>query len=149
MEDLCYIDHNDLNEDKKLKHAGVRPTAMRLLIFRMLNNSPNPLSSLDIETELKTADRSTISRTLATFLEHDLIHAIDDGSGSIKYEVCRSAHHHSINDLHVHFHCTACDKTFCLPIPVPKIELPQGFIAEKLNYVITGKCKKCSEKNSN
>lgn len=139
--------HSDLPEEKKLEQAGIRPTAMRLLIYRMLSRSSHPISSLDMETELETVDRSTISRTLALFLEHDLIHAIDDGSGSIKYEVCPSLHHHSITDLHVHFHCTICDKTFCLPTSVPLIDLPNGFVMESLNYVITGKCNKCSSKS--
>lgn len=145
MEDFCHANHDEMNEEQLLEHAGVRPTAMRLLIYKMLHKSANPLSSLDMETALETADRSTISRTLATFLDHDLIHAIDDGSGSVKYEVCRSPiHHHSISDLHVHFHCTVCDKTFCLPDAVPQINLPKGFVAEGLNYVISGKCAKCA-----
>ncbi len=140
----CHIDHSLLTDEQKLEHAGVRPTAMRLLIYKVLGKSGYPLSSLDLETELETVDRSTISRTLAIFLEHDLIHAIDDGSGSVKYEVCRSHHHHSVDDLHVHFHCTVCGKTFCLPDPVPHIKLPDGFITENINYVITGKCKNCA-----
>ena len=112
----------------------------------MMSKSDGPLSSLDMETALETADRSTISRTLATFLEHDLIHAIDDGSGSVKYEVCPSSHHHSVDDLHVHFHCSECGKTFCLPDPVPHVALPDGFIMENINYVVTGKCNKCASK---
>ena len=144
----CYANHGEMTEEQLLEHAGVRPTAMRLLIYRMLNRSKNPISSLDMEMELQTADRSTISRTLATFLDHDLVHAIDDGSGSVKYEACRSPiHHHSISDLHVHFHCTVCDKTFCLPQPVPQVILPEGFVAEGLNYVISGKCDKCAAKD--
>ncbi|MBD5357014.1 MAG: transcriptional repressor [Bacteroides sp.] len=135
-----------MSEKERLEHVGVRPTAMRLLIYRMLRKSSHPMSLLDMETELETVERSTISRTLSIFLDHDIVHAIDDGSGSVKYEACRSAHHHSINDLHVHFHCTLCDKTFCLPIPVPEIELPQGFKTQHLNYVITGTCDKCTQK---
>ncbi|MCM1139800.1 MAG: transcriptional repressor [Muribaculum sp.] len=147
MEDICNANHDEMTEEELLEHAGVRPTAMRLLIYKMLNHSTNPLSSLDMEMGLETADRSTISRTLATFLEHDLVHAIDDGSGSVKYEACRSPqHHHSINDLHVHFHCTVCNKTFCLHEPVPNVSLPEGFVAESLNYVISGKCDKCAAK---
>lgn len=146
MEGICHIDHSQLSDEQRMAHAGVRPTAMRLLIYRSLCNSPRPLSSLEIETILETVDRSTISRTLATFLEHDLIHSIDDGSSSIKYEVCKSSHHHSINDLHVHFHCSACEKTFCLPTLVPKIDMPEGFVAQGLNYVVSGLCDKCAAK---
>lgn len=147
MEEICNDNHDVMNEEERMAHAGVRPTAMRLLIYRMLERANNPLSSLDLEIALETVDRSTISRTLATFLENNLIHAIDDGSGSVKYEVCRSPHHHhSINDLHVHFHCTYCDKTFCLPMNVPMVELPGGFVADSVNYVISGKCDKCAGK---
>lgn len=146
MEYDCHIDHSGLNDEQRLEHAGVRPTAMRLLIYRFMSRTANPISSLDMETALETADRSTISRTLSKFLEHDLIHAIDDGSGSIKYEVCRSNHHHSVDDLHVHFHCTKCGKTFCLPDAVPHVDLPDGFVMDNVNYVISGKCDKCTAK---
>lgn len=136
---------------------GVRPTAVRSLILATLDKAERPISSLDIETELDTVDRSTITRTLAIFVEKGLIHLIDDGSGSAKYESCRS-HSHACthddasdmhlgkhDDLHVHFRCTSCGRTECLPSsPIPHVSLPEGYTPVSANYIITGICADCS-----
>ena len=133
------------NDALRMSNSGVRPTAVRLLIYRFMKSSVNPVSSLDIEAALETVDRSTISRALTVFLENDIIHSIDDGSGLLKYEVCRGEHDHSIHDMHVHFRCTKCGKTVCLPsTAIPEVTLPEGFVAANANYVISGLCDKCS-----
>lgn len=133
------------DDARKISKSGVRPTAVRLLIYRFMKSSSNPVSSIDIEAALETVDRSTISRTLSVFLENDLIHSIDDGSGLLKYEVCRGEHDHSIHDMHVHFRCIRCGKTVCLPTTsIPLVDLPAGFVAMNVNYVISGQCDKCS-----
>ena len=51
---------------------------------------PSPASLFELEAELETLDKSTISRSLALLLEHHAIHSFEDGSGSIKYEICQS-----------------------------------------------------------
>ncbi len=136
---------DDMTAEALMKHAGVRPTAVRLMIYRFLQKASHPLSSLDIETALETVDRSTISRTLTAFIDHDLIHSINDGSGSVKYEICSRPHQHSVSDMHVHFHCVRCGKTYCLPTTaVPTVDLPDGFVMEGVNYVVTGLCNLCS-----
>ena len=61
------------------------------------------VSLLDLETLLDTVDKSTISRTIALFLSHHLIHSIDDGSGSLKYAVCDNSCNCVVQDLHSHF----------------------------------------------
>ena len=50
-----------------------------------------------------------------------------------------------IDDLHVHFYCTNCHRTYCLRnIHIPTVSLPQHFTAESINYVIKGLCDHCS-----
>ncbi|MDE7116414.1 MAG: transcriptional repressor [Muribaculaceae bacterium] len=137
--------------DNRMQSHGVRPTAVRNLILSVLDNATHPISALDIETSLDTVDRSSITRALSLFVEKGLIHIIDDGSGSAKYEVCRATHAHTGNetglhsheDLHVHFRCTSCGKTYCLPSPIPAITLPSGFIPATATYIITGTCPDC------
>lgn len=134
---------------KRMEASGVRPTAVRMLVYNYIKNSDHPVSLIDIETGLDTVDRSTVSRSLAIFLKHDLIHSIDDGSGVGKYEVCRAEdNHHSIHDMHVHFRCRKCEQTICLKTTsIPEVELPSGFKAENINYVITGLCDRCRERD--
>lgn len=132
-----------------LNEAGVTSTPVRILVYKCLNESKTPLSLTEIEILLDTVDKSTISRTLTTFKEHQLVHSFNDGSGSAKYEICNSQDKEEDDDEHVHFRCESCGVTSCLPsIKVPEVELPEGYEAYEKNYVIVGKCPKCSHKNT-
>ena len=74
MEEDIYLD--------KLVRRDIKPTAIRLLVIKEMMQAERAVSLLDLETLLDTVDKSTISRTIALFLSHHLIHSIDDGSGS-------------------------------------------------------------------
>ena len=80
MEENVYLD--------KLERRDIKPTAIRLLILKNMFEVGRAVSLMDLETLVDTVDKSTISRTIALFLSHHLIHSIDDGSGSLKYAVC-------------------------------------------------------------
>ena len=108
--------------------------------------SYNSYVILDEKTAiLDTVDKSTIFRTLTLFLSHHLIHSIDDGTGSFKYAVCSDSCSCDVSDLHTHFHCEKCNKTFCFTnIPTPVVKLPQGFTLNSINYVLKGICPDCA-----
>lgn len=134
---------------EKLKMRDIRPTAMRILILKAMMQFQKAFSLLDLENYLDTVDKSTIFRTISVFLDHHLIHCIDDGSGSLKYSVCSNECMCSIGDLHAHFYCTNCNKTLCLrKIHVPTVALPVGFTLQNINYVLKGLCDECSKKAS-
>ncbi|MCD8136151.1 MAG: transcriptional repressor [Parabacteroides gordonii] len=123
-----------------------KPTAIRLLVLKAMMEFERAFSMLDLENYLDTVDKSTVSRTINLFLDHHLIHCIDDGSGSLKYSVCGEDCSCSIEELHAHFYCLKCHKTFCLRnIPVPTVQLPRNFTLESINYVLKGCCEDCSK----
>ena len=133
-----------------MESLGIRPTAMRIMIGRVLETADHPVSALEIEQQLDTADRSTISRTLSLFYEKGLLHLVEDGSGASKFELCDAFHEEEDSDMHLHFHCRKCGRTLCLhSIPVPEISLPDGFIGESTNFTITGICDKCNNDSQN
>lgn len=133
-----------MNEETFLKNAGVNPTAARIMILRTLTEAAHPLSMLEIGDVLESVDKSVISRTLAVFRENHLVHVLEDGSDSTRYEICTSGDHSHHDDSHVHFHCEKCGRTFCLDeVPVPEIPLPEGYIAHYSNFMIKGICKEC------
>ena len=133
----------------KLSHREIKPTAGRLLILKSMMRGNEAVSLPDLERYLPTIDKSTISRTLSLFLLHGLIHAIDDGSGAMKYAVCDDDCQCVPQDEHTHFYCTECHRTYCLKhIAVPTVELPDGFLLKNINYVIKGLCPECNEKNA-
>lgn len=132
--------------DKFLENKGVRPTAMRLLVFQHLAKSKVASTLSDIENTFAKADRTTLFRTLKTFEQKGVVHQIDDGSGIMKYALCEEGCKCELErDLHLHFHCTNCGDTVCLTEQkIPHINLPEGFIAEDANLVLKGICDNCS-----
>lgn len=133
--------------ETRMCSRGVKPTAVRLLVFSALQMAARPVSVADLETCLQTVDKSTIFRTLTLFLEHHLIHGIEDGSGSVKYELCHGEWDCSVRDMHLHFFCEHCHRTFCFKdIPIPEVDLPNGFAMRGVNFVIKGLCPDCADK---
>lgn len=132
-----------------LSERNIQPTAIRILVLRAMLQANRSVSMLDLENMLDTVDKSTIFRTLTLFLSHHLIHSIDDGTGSFKYAVCSSDCSCEVNDLHTHFHCEKCNRTFCFTnIPTPVVNLPQGFTLSSINYVLKGICPDCEAKKA-
>jgi Fur family transcriptional regulator, ferric uptake regulator len=132
--------------EKILKHNNVKPTAMRLLVLQFLLNKNVAVSLTDIENHFDNSDRTTLYRTLKTFVKKEVAHKIDDGTGITKYALCKENCHCLIDtDLHLHFHCTKCNETICMTdYNIPPINLPKGYIAEYINFVVQGICDKCN-----
>lgn len=138
-------------EEKKcldlLAQREIQPTAIRILVLQAMMKAGRSVSLLDLENMLDTVDKSSIFRTITLFLSHHLVHSIDDGTGSFKYAVCSSSCSCDVNDLHTHFHCERCNKTFCFTnIPTPVVNLPEGFTLSSINYVLKGGCPECGAK---
>ena len=126
---------------------GISPTPVRMLVYRCLKEADKALSLSDIEEELESVDKYTISRTLNTFLKHHLIHSIKDGYGEVKYETCSNPLSDIDRDTHVHFRCVKCGSTICLlELSIPDVSLPEGYVSQERNYVISGICKDCASK---
>ena len=78
--------HMEISDEQSLINAGVRVTAVRLLIWRQVRHGfDNAFSLSDLEEALPTVDRSTLFRTLTLLADAHLLHDIDDGSGKQKY----------------------------------------------------------------
>ena len=131
--------------ESRFEQRGVKLTAMRLLVFQELERAHRPLSLRELEDRMPTADRSTIFRTLTILLNHHLVHPIEDGSGSLRYEACCSNDHHSHDDQHIHFYCESCHRTFCFrETKIPRTTLPEEFQMTSINYMVKGLCPNCA-----
>lgn len=132
--------------DKKLTMRNIKPTAMRELVLKVLTEQDRAISLADIEQKFDNADKTTLYRTLKTFEENKLIHSIDDGTGAVKYALCKETCQCHPEDLHVHFLCTKCHQTYCLnDISIPPIALPVNFKLETINMVVKGICSNCDK----
>ena len=140
------IDSN--NAEELLKQKGVRPTANRILILKTLQNEHRPISLSAMEAILLPMDKSSIFRVLTLFLEHDIVHAFEDGKGVLNYELCLSEGACNMKDSHVHFYCESCQRSFCLDhVHIHDIPLPEGFHAHSLSFVVKGECPECRKRN--
>ena len=84
--------------------------------------------------------------TILIISNPDLLHDIDDGSGSQKYCVCH------VDDTrhcmgHVHITCQECHHTFCLTnVKIPPVALPEGFMPIETEYIVKGICSECAKR---
>ena len=134
------------NTDDKLTSRNIKPTAMRELVFGILTEQKTAISLSELEQKFHKSDKVTLYRTLKTFEEKKLIHSIDDGTGAVKYALCKESCQCNPEDLHVHLFCIKCQHTFCLDdIPIPSINLPVNFSIENINMVVKGVCADCND----
>ena len=132
--------------EQLLEQHGVKPTANRIIVARTLAHASMPMSLSELENSILTIDKSGVFRALKLFDEHHLVHTIDNGSGGTRYELCHShGHNGEDDDLHPHFFCEHCRRTYCLhDLSLPQPDLPNGFVVTSVNYVVKGTCPHCS-----
>lgn len=137
----------DMDAEKILEKAEIKPTANRLLVLRAILGSEMPMSLVELETRLETMDRSSISRVLSLLLRHDVVHTFEDGRGVTKYEICHGENHCSLDDMHAHFYCESCERVYCFEdISAPQINIPREFQVRSVNYMLKGICPECAGK---
>lgn len=136
--------HAHHNPEELLEVAGIRPTVNRILVARELLAAENPLSMMELEEQLETLEKSSIFRVLTLLLEHGLVHAIEDGRGIVKYEICHGDGSCSPADMHPHFYCEKCKNVYCFEhLSIPEVALPEGYSLKSINFMMKGICPKC------
>jgi Fur family transcriptional regulator, ferric uptake regulator len=129
-----------------LKRNQLSVTESRSRILEQFLMQQGALAHGDIEKRTgSTFDRVTIYRTLQTFLEKGIIHAIPTSDNAVRYALCKedcSEGHHQ--DHHVHFICHTCGSTTCLEeVSIPELNLPNGYLSTQVEVVVNGVCKDC------
>ena len=130
-----------------LRRKNLSITESRKKILSLFLATSDALTHGDIERKAgEKFDRVTVYRTLQTFVEKGIVHTIPTADNTVLYALCKDCtegHHH---DDHVHFVCTNCGTTICLDDVVsPRIDLPEGYIAQSVQVVIHGICKDCNK----
>lgn len=133
--------------DAILTRHHLRHTPVRRAVLQVVAAADYALSGSEIEQQLGTGtDRITLYRTLKSFEENGLIHRVMDATDVIRYAACSiecSAYAHF--DNHVHFKCTACQRTYCLnQVAIPAVVLPGRFEVQARDYLLAGVCHLCN-----
>ena len=132
--------------EKELKEHNIRPTSVRLLVYKKIKELDHTFSLSDLEKHFDSVGKSSLFRTLTVFEEKGLLHSMEDGSGQRKYCFCSGCHHHATCN-HIHFYCRVCGKNYCLKnVTIPVIPIPEGYIREDSDYIVKGVCSHCSSK---
>lgn len=127
-----------------LVSKGIKPTPNRMLVFKELDKNAHPINLADLEMSLDPMDKASIFRVLELFSEKDVVHVIEDGSRSLKYELCRGDKHHSLEDQHAHFYCEKCGSVYCLDnVKLPVVEMPKEYQVKSINLMFKGICPNC------
>lgn len=131
--------------EKILSQKAVRITPMRQLLLEHFLMHQKTLDLAELEETFPKADRTTIYRTLKTFEEKGILHAISHGAAAVKYALCQeycSSEKHL--DQHPHFHCQHCGEMTCLDqLLIPSVSIPEAYRIAEVNMIIKGTCPKC------
>lgn len=139
-----------MNRNEIVEHLaskGVKPTANRILVLKALHEANRPMSLKALEMKLLSMDKSSIFRVLTLFLEHEVVHSFEDGRGLLNYELCEHHGPCKHDENHIHLYCEICQRSFCLEdAQMPDVQLPEGFEAHAMSFVIKGVCAECKAK---
>ncbi len=135
--DIIQIDLDDAAR-QSLRGAGLRSTASRVAVWRILQQAIAPQSHNDVVLQLASTgfDRATLYRNLTDLVEAGLAQRTDVGDHTWRFELNRpekkshsvetvaSVHsaqkeshqnHENHDGGHPHFMCTDCGTVACLP----------------------------------
>lgn len=132
----------------KINAHGIRPTAIRTLVWRAIERTDFAFALADLEMMLDTVDKSSIFRALTVFVENGMLHTITDGSGQTKYCICHDHNSQTVGCDHIHITCLVCGRTFCVRNQhIPPVDVPKDFEVRHVSYVIQGVCPHCGHKD--
>lgn len=101
-------------EAKGIIHGvGLRATAPRVAVLRILTASPKPLSHSEVIQAVGSDDwdQATLYRNLLKLVEVNLARVASQMGGITRYETRNDDDPH----VHPHFSCETCGKVECLP----------------------------------
>lgn len=127
-----------------LQEQGLRATAPRLAVLRVLSDSSDPLSHTEVLERLGETDwdPATIYRNLVKLRDAGVAPVVSRAEGIDRYALAASHDAHR----HPHFVCADCGRVACLPAELTasmSIEGPWSASVEKAMVQLRGECPDC------
>lgn len=130
----------------EIRGAGLRATASRVAVLRVLHEQHRPMSHSEVVGELSqhTWDPSTLYRNLCDLADAGLVRRSELGDRTWRFEVsCDHGH----ADHTAHFLCRDCGVIACLPelsvVPKGGQPLPIALTQGTIEVQILGQCDTC------
>lgn len=132
----------------RIRATGLRATAARIAVLRVLTQVGTPLSHAEVAEKLADGgfDRVTVYRNLVELADAGLATRVDLGDHTWRFEV-RNEGATEHNSEHPHFVCVDCGEVSCLPgvsVNVSKGKGSDGAIGEITEVLLKGHCGHCS-----
>jgi len=127
-----------------LKHKSIRITDFRIKVLDVFEKNTNAVSMKMIENALGEFDRTTLFRTLNTFIKKGLVHEVQLPNEEKMLALCSTSctvngHDHE----HIHFKCNNCKEVFCKKPEINPTILIKGFLIQKIEVNTIGICENC------
>ncbi len=130
-----------------IRDSGLRATASRIAVLRLLGNAEKPLSHAEVVEALEdeTWDRATLYRNLIDLVDAGLARKVELGDRVWRFDLATAGKAHD-GTLHPHFVCTVCGDVACLPdlnFKPPSGDVPKALRDLDVEVHVRGVCDGC------
>ncbi|MEM9691873.1 MAG: Fur family transcriptional regulator [Myxococcota bacterium] len=128
-----------------LRQRGLRATAPRLAVLRILMDAENPLSHTEVLGRLGETDwdQATIYRNLVKLRDARIATVVSRAEGIDRYALSGK---HGGDHHHAHFYCEDCGRVVCLPAELTATMSLDGLWADSIHSAMVqlrGSCPDC------
>jgi Fur family ferric uptake transcriptional regulator len=133
---------------ERIRGVGLRATAARIAVLRVLTQAGSPLSHADVSEQLADSgfDRVTVYRNLVELADAGIASRVDLGDHTWRFEVRRETSKEHKSE-HPHFVCVDCGEVSCLPgvsVNVSEGKQAKVAIGKITEVLLKGHCGNCS-----
>lgn len=130
---------------KLLRENGLRATAPRIAVLRILSESESPLSNSEVLKQLGETDwdPATIYRNLVKLKDAGVAPVVSRAEGIDRYAFAKAQ---GDGHRHPHFVCEVCGRVICLPAELTasmSMDGPWSESIKKAMVQLRGKCPDC------
>lgn len=139
---------------QRLRQLGARVTQPRVAILACLIDAAEPLTHQAVIDRLPAdgeVDRVTVYRVLDWLVEQGVAQKRAGNDRVFRFTLVEHvAARAEVHRQHSHFHCTRCDRTFCLASAGKSVapKVPSGFAVEHVELTVNGVCAECGKARS-
>ncbi|SDC38177.1 Fur family transcriptional regulator, ferric uptake regulator [Cupriavidus sp. YR651] len=140
--------------EERLRQLGARVTQPRVAILACLIDAEDAMTHQAVIDRLPAdgeVDRVTVYRVLDWLVDQGLAQKRAGNDRVFRFALVEhEAARAEVHRQHSHFHCTRCDRTFCLEaagLPAPSVtpKVPSGFAVEHVELTVNGVCAECGK----
>ncbi|MFJ5381473.1 Fur family transcriptional regulator [Cupriavidus sp. CER94] len=135
----------------RLRQLGARVTQPRVAILACLIDAQAALTHQEVIDRLPAdgdVDRVTVYRVLDWLVDQGLAQKRAGNDRVFRFTLLEhEAARAEVHRQHSHFHCTRCDRTFCLESAGKSVapKVPSGFAVDHVELTVNGVCAECGK----